>query len=413
MTSEYQNILRSWKRMKANPFIYEHLAALLPDYLFRRINQGTPNDRWTSPLKIDLSCPKKPNPAKTVVSALDLKLREQGDWDNPVPVTHVLMQQQGFSNENQFYYWLSERYNLGMPMPDSAKVKGAERRSVRRQSVLEAMRDYFCWCLWNSRTQKAQLTRDYLLHARGFTEQQAQALQFGFVPLWSSVLTYLHQKKGFSEDEVNAACSVLDSQGRTAVGNTHTLAIPYVCGGVLKGFLFRRTDSDAKPKYLAAHSLDRSSDFFNYPEEGSTAIVIVEGELDALTATAEEIPGVVAIGGAQIAGDRRHQMEHAFSRGTDTVILCPDLDETTTPEGTAVPDFSKRLDSVLQSVHTIRDINPKFDNIFVTQFDTPTDPHDFIRRYGKDAFVEVLRGALPWWKFIYLEKERDLSSCEY
>lgn len=81
--NEYLDILKSWERRVADPFIFEHLCELLPAWGFRRMNQGTPQDRWVSPVKMDLSKPKKPNPMKTVVSAMDMKMREQGGLEQP------------------------------------------------------------------------------------------------------------------------------------------------------------------------------------------------------------------------------------------------------------------------------------------------------------------------------------------
>ena len=99
--NEYLDILRRWERRVADPFIFEHLCELLPAWGFRRMNQGTPQDRWVSPVKMDLSKPKKPNPMKTVVSAMDMKMREQGDWNNPVSVADILMKEKGFDNVYQ------------------------------------------------------------------------------------------------------------------------------------------------------------------------------------------------------------------------------------------------------------------------------------------------------------------------
>ena len=404
--NEYLDILKSWERRVADPFIFEHLCELLPAWGFRRMNQGTPQDRWVSPVKMDLSKPKKPNPMKTVVSAMDMKMREQGDWNNPVSVADILMKEKGFDNVYQLYSWLSERYHLDMPMPDSPKVKIAERRKARRATLLEDLMEYFCWCLANSSTEKAQKTRSYLKRERGFTQEQIEKLRFGFVPLWSSVVTFMTTKKKYLKEELDEACGVYSVDGKTAVGKTHTLAIPYICAGVLKGFLFRRVDSDDKPKYLANFALDRRSVFFNYPEQGSSVIAVVEGEMDALTATAAGIPGVVAIGGSEIAGERKHQVEVALASGTRSIILCPDLDSTTTEDGTVVPDHAKRLKAVMHSVHTIKDIDIEFDSIYVTVFDEPTDPDEFIRKRGGDAFIKLLRDALPWWEYVYNVKSK-------
>lgn len=404
--NDYLDILRSWERRVANPFIYEHLDQLLPRYAFRRMQQGTARDRWVSPLKMDLSEPKVKHPEKTVVGVRDLRMREQGDWSNSVGVTDILMREKGFENVYQLYSWLSERYSLGMPMPDSKEVKSAAARRERREGVLQALAEYFVWCLENAKTEKAARTRAYLKNGRGFTDGQIKDLGFGFVPLWSSVVTYMTVKRKFRKDDLDAVCQVCGDDGRTAVGKTHTLAIPYVCSGVLKGFIFRRVDGGDPPKYLANAGLDRRSEFFNYPVEGSGVIAVVEGEMDALTATAAGIPGVVAIGGSDISGDRKMQVVSAFSRGTKKIILCPDLDIVKTGKGSEVkPNYEKRLKAVMRSVHTVKDVDFDFDEIYVALFPEPSDPDEFIRKYGRDAFLGLLREAKPWWRYLADEKE--------
>lgn len=403
----YLDILKTWERHVAGPFIYENLCLLLPEWGFRRVNPSTQRDRWVSPLKMDLSTPRNPNPSKTVVSMMDMKMREQGDWDNAVGVTDVLMKKHGFENVYQLYCWLSERYGLDMPLPDSPRVKVAERRSARRSALLDDLEEYFCYCLSKGTTQKAGIVRAYLKNNRAFSDEQVRKLRFGFVPSWSSVVSYMTVKKGYSKDELDEVCGVCGENGKTAVGATHILSIPYRCGGVLKGFLFRRVDGDVKPKYIACQGLDRKSVFFNYPVGGSKVVAVVEGEMDALSASAAGIPGVVAIGGAEIAGERRRQVENAIAGGTRTFILCPDLDALHLEDGTCVPDYRKRVKSVLRSVHTIKDVDIDFESIYVTVFREPTDPDEFIRKNGRDAFVDLLRSALPWWKYVYELTSRD------
>lgn len=397
---EYIEILRSWERRVANPFIYDNIDAFFPAWSFRRVGQGTSRDRWVSPLKMNLAQPKVRHPEKTVVMISDMKMREQGEWDNAVSVIDMLMQDKGFENVYQLYSWLSDKYALDMPMPDSAAVKIAARKNERRRSLLETLRDYFVWNLRNSKTEKAGKTRNYLRNTRGFSQEAIDRIGFGFVPIWSSVVNYITVKKGFTKDELDQACQVCNDEGYTMVGKTHVLAIPYVCSGVLKGFIFRRVEGNDAPKYFANVGLDRRSEFFNYPEGGSEVIAVVEGEMDALTATAAGIPGVVAIGGSDVSGERRRQLDRAFSAGMKKIILCLDLDTTTDADGKTVPNHQKRYMSVLKTIHTIKDINISFDGIYVAEFPEPSDPDEYIRTYGKEAFLDLLRKARPWWRYI-------------
>ena len=397
--SEYLESLRTWEREVANPFIYDHLDELLPAWQFRRMQEGTPRDRWVSHLKADLSHPKTATREKTVVSFPDMKLREQGDWDGAVGVVDLLVREGGFSDIYRFYSWLSDRYGLDMPLPDRTRAAGVMRARERRAAILEELKSFFVWKLSSDKSAKAAKTRRYLAAERGFSQEMVEALGFGFVPEWSGVIRYV-LSKGFTKEELDSACQVCGEGGRTAVGKTHVLAIPYICAGELKGFLFRRVDGSGAPKYIANTGLDRGSVFFKYPQGGSEVVAVVEGEMDALTATAAGIPGVVAIGGSEIAGRRIRQVEEAMAAGTREFILCPDLDTVTLEDGTVVPNHGKRYRSVLRTIHSIKSIDIDFDGIRVLEFPEPTDPDEYIRKFGSGAFLTLMRNARPWWKYI-------------
>lgn len=396
---DYLDELKLWERNTADPFIYDHLDVLLPAWQFRRMQAGTSRDRWVSPLKADLSRPKTATREKTVVSYPDMKLREQGDWDNAVGVLDLLTREGGHESIYQFYSWLSQRFSLDMPQPDRRQAAESARKRGRRSGVLSVLKEYFGYCLTSGKWSKAAKVRSYLRRERGFSQESIEAMGFGFVPDWGTVTRYVISK-GFTKEELDSACQVCNESGRTAVGRTHVLSIPYVCAGEIKGFLFRRIDGSDPPKYIANSGLDRKSAFFNYPQGGSEVIAVVEGEMDALTATAAGIPGVVAMGGSEIAGERRRQVEKAIAAGTRQIILCPDLDTRTLEDGTVVEDRGKRYKSVLKSIHTIKDIDMDFDGISVLVFPEPTDPDDYIRSHGAEAFITLMRKALPWWKYL-------------
>ena len=182
------------------------------------------------------------------------------------------------------------------------------------------------------------------------------------------------------------------------------LSIPYECGGVVKGFLFRRID-DSKdgPKYLANADLDRKSVFFNIKADRDPKdIVVVEGEMDALKATSEGIANVVAIGGSEIAGDRCHQVEDALRRGVKKITLCLDLDSK---KDSGEANIGARHSHIMKSVHTIKDVEPTFDEIYIASFDSPSDPDQFIRDNGVEAFKRLLNDAVPYWEYLYRYKK--------
>lgn len=99
------------------------------------------------------------------------------------------------------------------------------------------------------------------------------------------------------------------------------LAIPYIAKSGPVGFKFRRLD-DNGPKYLAPENsrvrlFNVTDVFVNHPQ-----VLIVEGELDAVTAKLAGVPAVVGVSGAQ-------NWKPHFARvldGFEEVIVCVDND---------------------------------------------------------------------------------------
>lgn len=400
MEESYLDILKDWESRVADPAVYEHLDVLFPEFSFRRMQQGSDRDHWASRYKMDLSLPRVRNAEKTVVYRSEMRFREQGNWSGGLGVMDRLIQDHGLSSVYEAYKFAASRLALAMPRPDSREVGEAISRSQRRASLLETLLDYFCWNLQNNRSQKAASVRQYLKKQRGFTPDQASRLCLGFVPDWSKVIRYVTIEKKYRLDELDEACGVRNADGYTSVGKNHVLAIPYECGGELKGFLFRRIDDGRDgPKYIASANLDRKSVFFNIPAGGDLKeIIVVEGEMDALKATAEGIEGVVAIGGSEISGERRRQVEDAFRRGVTRITLCLDLDPE--KEDPAKGNFSSRHSHLMRSVHTVKDVAPEFEDIFIARFPGPADPDEFIRNRGAEAFRVLVDGAVPYWRYL-------------
>ena len=400
MGSDYIDILKRWERDIADPAIYEHLDYFFPKYQFRRMHSGSSKyDHWASRYKLDLSLPKQRRAEKTVVYASELRFREQGEWDIPVRVIDKLMQDYNLPSMFEAYKFVDSRLGLGMPVPDSPEVNKVIAKVDQRARILTEMMEYFSSCLATDKSAKASRARAYIKQERGFSLEEAGRLHLGFVPSWNQVIRHMTLHLNYPFEDVNAACSVM-SDGRTSVGAVHVVAIPYLRGGRPDGFIFRRIDDSLEgPKYLVNSGLDRKSAFFNIPSVVSGDLIVVEGEMDALKATASGVPNVVAIGGSEIAGDRRRQVEDALDRGTRRIILCLDLDAMR--DEAAQPNFAARHEHLMKSVHTIKDINPGFEEIYVVQFPEITDPDEYIRNRGGEAFLSLVREAVPYWKYLY------------
>ena len=401
MEESFLDILKDWESRVADPAVYEHIDVLFPEFSFRRVQQGSDRDHWASRYKMDLTLPRIRNAEKTVIYRSEMRFREQGNWSGGLSVMDRIIEDQGLPSIYEAYKYVASKLNLSMPRADSKEVAEAVSRSQRRTALLETLVDYFCWNLQNNRSQKAGSVRQYLKKQRGFSPEQASRLRLGFVPDWSKVVRYVTIEKKYRLEELDEVCGVRNSDGYTSVGKYHVLSIPYECGGALKGFLFRRIDDSREgPKYIATANLDRKSVFFNITaDRDPKEIVVVEGEMDALKATAEGIANVVAIGGSEVTGERRRQVEDALRRGVTRITLCLDLDVL--KDDPERGNLLSRHEHLMRSIHTIQDVAPSFEEIYVALFQEPSDPDEYIRSRGAEAFKTLVSEAVPYWKYMY------------
>ena len=151
-------------------------------------------------------------------------------------------------------------------------------------------------------------------------------MELGYIPDQESLFKHLHSK-GFNQSQID---EVLPIKKDTRIGSTHKLVIPYRSGGDVRGFKFRTLTDNPKqdtgrttggykillpvPKYLnTAIEGMRTGAFFNLLGiKGDKDVVIVEGELDSLSATVRGVENVVATGGSSITSD---QVRDAIKRG--------------------------------------------------------------------------------------------------
>lgn len=405
---DYIDILREWEENVARPFAYEHISELFPSFQFRRVSPGgSPRDHWASRYKLDGTIPKAKNAEKTVIYRFDLHFREQGAWHDCVGLMDMLMKKIGASSVHQAFQYLDQKYSLGMPQPEGPEIVKRVQERERRNAVLDDLTEYFAWNLENNSSAKARAVRKYLTDERGFSMEQISRLNLGFVPDWGTVMRYMVSRRRHTLEDLEAVCEVRNAEGKTAVGKYNTLAIPYECAGVLKGFIFRRVGEGSSPKYIANQDLDRKTAFFNITADPDPKdIVVVEGEFDALKATAEGIPNVVAIGGSEIAGERRSQVEDALlRRGVRKITLCLDLDVNNDDSTSA--KYEERFNHIMRSVHTIKDVDMGFEEIYIACFPSPSDPDEYIRNNGPQAFQELIDRAVPYWKYLFDYKENS------
>ena len=288
---------------------------------------------------------------------------------------------------------------VGLQLPKGEFNQESYQRYKDQATLLEDCNSYFIYCLENS--TGADEVRAYL-SSRGYSDEDVKAMELGYIPDQDKLFKYL-LSKGYSQSLIDEVVKL-----NKGIGSTHRLTIPYRSGGSVKGFKFR-TVGDATPKYLNSTGLDRLGGFFNLSGiKGDKDVVIVEGELDSLSATARGVENVVATGGSSIASD---QVRDAIRRGAKSFTLCFDT-EPGKEEETA-----KRITSAIEVI-----LGEGVNRVYIVTLPDlgggKTDPDRLIKESGVEAFREALRGALPYYgyklqetltKYGKIEEERGLQ----
>jgi DNA primase catalytic core len=382
--------ITDWIKYELYPTLFESIDTALPEHNFKRYSGS-----WRSKTYLDGS-PHKDRADKTVVSKKAPGWILENGGETLSLVDYVIKR-----DNVEFINAVKTLADVvGLQLPTDPNFNKEDYQSYRdKATILEDCNGYFIYCLENS--TGADEVKIYLT-SRGYSSEDIKTMELGYIPDQDKLFKHL-LSKGHSQSLIDEVVKL-----NKGIGSTHRLTLPYRSGGSVKGFKFR-TIGDATPKYLNSTGLDRIGGFFNLLGiKGDKDIVIVEGELDSLSATARGVENVVATGGSSINSD---QVKDAIKRGAKSFTLC--LDTETGKEETTIKNINLAIEVILgEGVNRV---------YIVTLPDLgggKTDPDRLIKESGVDAFREAIKGALPYYeyklqetlnKYGKIEEERGLQ----
>lgn len=362
--------ITDWIKTELYPTLYESIDIALPEHEFRRYPGG-----WRSKTYLN-SSPHKDRLDKTVISkkAPGYILEQGGET---LSLVDYVMRR-----DNLEFIPAVETLAkaVGLQLPKGEIDFNTYQRDKDQITLLESCNSYFIYCLENS--TGADEVRAYL-SSRGYSDEDVKTMELGYIPDQDKLFKYL-LSKGYSQTLIDEVVKL-----NKGIGTTHKLTIPYRSGGSIKGFKFR-TIGEATPKYLNSIGLDRLGGFFNLLGiKGDKDLVIVEGELDSLSATARGVNNIVATGGNSISSD---QIKDAIKRGAKSFSLC--LDTEPGKEGETANKINSAIEVILgEGVNRVYIVNlPDLGG-------GKTDPDRLIKESGVEAFREAIRGALPYYEY--------------
>lgn len=360
------------------PQLFNVIDKALPEFEFSQYSKG-----WRSSKKLDLSAPKQARKDKTVVTERAPKyLLEQGG--EALPIIDYVMRRDNIELIDAVKILAKE---VGLQLPHSKDYNEATYQQKRsKEKLLEELNSYFVYLLTGETkggNDKPKLLE--YLKERGYSLELIKAMELGYIPGLDRI--YKKFAERYSKDQINEALNI--SKLSNFIGVTHRLSIPYRVGGSIKGFNVRCIGDEIQPKYInTLREGDKSEGFFNIKGiKGDKDIIIVEGELDCLHATAKGLNNVVALGGSSISSNH---IEDALRRGVKMFTLCLDNDP------------GKEIETKKKILKAIDTIKAQSSEIYIAQLPgskEKTDPDSYIKTKGVESFKELTAGALPYYEY--------------
>jgi len=295
---------------------------------------------------------------------------------------------------------LARRYGLEPSSASHSSPEREKRDSLYQVNQLAA--HYFSQKLWDQEIGKG--ARAYLCK-RDLSGEVAQQFQLGYAPdEWEGLLRFL-VRQGVSPEIAQEAGLVI----RTESGRYHDLfrgriILPiFDLSGRIIGFGGRSIEEvEGRPKYINTpetliYKKSRSLYGLNLAREAirrEGLVYIVEGYFDLISLMGRGICNAVATLGTALTEEHLHILR----RYTQRIVMVYDAD----PAG-KMALLRKALPIIEGDLRA-----------FVLPLPKGEDPDSFIRRYGKEAFLQRRGAVIPYIQYIIdiILAEKGFSSLE-
>lgn len=274
-----------------------------------------------------------------------------------------------------------------IPMPaveaDPAQIENAKRRAKLLEILDEARQWYI---------SKLDDNAKKYLHGRGISDELVREFNIGFCPDWNGCIDHL-RKKGFAErDMLDAGVvkkspknnriydamaerivfSIFDHYGN-CIGFTGRVQPAKDNGEIAKYLNTAQTDVFDKGKIVYGGDVLKKYMRTTHIEN----LIVVEGNVDAITLVANGFPNTVATMGTAMT---QYHIK-VFPRFSHEIYLCYDGD-------------TAGRKATMRALEIFRANDPTL-SVRVIELPADTDPDSFVRKNGAAAFKKLFDTARP------------------
>ncbi|MEG1394633.1 MAG: DNA primase [Clostridia bacterium] len=297
---------------------------------------------------------------------------------------------------------LADKYRMELPeFKDSHKSNAnVKEKKERLYSLMKAVGQYYHSNLMGEQGAKA---REYYAN-RGISLTTIKTFGLGFSLGYNQLVSYC-KSLNYTIQEMEEAGIVDNKDGKYSDAMANRVIVPIINGmKQIVAFGGRVTEKDKLPKYKNTKEtilFNKSLELFGQHsikklklEEPVNTIIMVEGYMDVIALYQAGIKNAMASMGTALTIDQAKLLK----RYCDKVIICYDSDsagQKATMRGLDIlyaADLDVRVMSLVGS----------------------KDPDEYVRLFGKDAFLNLSAQAKPLteYKIVELSKNFDLSQTD-
>ena len=391
--------IKDWAKYEFYPSLFEVIDKVLPEFKFKKFGNN-----WISYYRCNLKEEKDFLRSKVYVWAESPAYLRDANRES-ISIIEYIMKRDGLGYAKAVDF-LSSKAGIEPNFFFKQNGEASDLNIVNaKQAILEAcMRHFYLW-LYESE-EGEEIVGNYLKEKGFKLGELPPNFEIGFIPSQEKLFKFLIDNKGFDPFLVRETLKLSKE-----IGDSHCLAIAFRSGGVIKGFVFR-TLRDHSAKSLNSMGLDNTAGFFNLNGvKGDKDVVIVDGELDCLNATAHGIENVVATGGHPISHE---QIRDAVRLGAKSFTLCFDFISHERAK------TSNRIEAAIRVI-----LKEGINRVYIANIPEyggyKSDPNRVIKGPGIERLEEIINSALPYYeywfqkivfKFADIDSARDLTSRE-
>lgn len=217
---------------------------------------------------------------------------------------------------------------------------------------------------------------------RGISDKTLKKFGIGYAPKgWTNLYDYL-KKNGVSDEEMNTVGLITVNGGKKYDKFRNRVMFPIInTSGKVIGFGGRAIAEGDSPKYLNSPEsiiFQKKNNLYslNFARQAAAKdgfIILVEGYMDVISLFQSGVQNAVASLGTALT-ENQAKLLHRY---TGDVVLSYDADAAGRKAANRGMDILRNEDCRVRVLH-------------VTQ---GKDPDEFVKQYGKDAFLELIDGA--------------------